>query len=115
MAFCYLVGAMGLMALSRSTLLWHFAVTAILQTIPDTSISLGSAMVTDLVPRKSLARGMSFFNATGWLAGMVGFAITGQAIQLLGMSRTLIVTAALPLIAIGLLTSIRQRVRQEGA
>jgi MFS family permease len=114
MAFCYLVGAGGLVALSRSTLLWHFAITAILQTIPDTSISLGSAMVTDLVPRKSLARGMSFFNATGWLAGMVGFAMTGQAIQLLGMTRSLIVTAALPLIAIALLAPIRQGVREEG-
>jgi len=113
MAFCYLAGAGGLVALSRSTLLWHFAFTAVLQTIPDTSISLGSALVTDLVPQKALARGMSFFNATGWLAGMLGFAATGQAIQLLGMSRALIVTAALPLIAIALLVPIRQRVHEE--
>ena len=112
MGFCYLSGAIGLLALSRSILLWHFLITAVLQTIPDTSISLGSALVTDLVPRRSLARSMSLFNAMGWLAGMVGFAITGQAVKRLGMTRALIVTVALPLIAILLLIPIGKKGRE---
>jgi len=116
LALCYLAGTVGLLALAVSASLWHFWVAAsLLSVLSYVSSGVGSALVTDLIPRESLGRGISLFNATGWVGGIIGFAGTGYAVQTLGMVSTFIVGAFLPLIAIILLVPIQQAGRVEGA
>jgi MFS family permease len=115
MALCYLAGTVGLLALAVSVSLWHFWVVISLMNILSSVGSVGSAMVTDLVPQGSLGRGMSLFTAMTWVGGIIGFAGTGYAVQNLGMTSTFVMGAFLPLIAIVLLIPIRQGRREAGS
>ena len=74
-----------------------------------------SALVTDLVPRASLGRGLSLFGATTYVGGIIGYAVTGQAIEHLGTTATFLGGAFLPLIAILLLIPIREARREKAA
>ena len=56
---------------------------------------------------------MSLFTTTAWIAGIIGFAGTGYAVQHLGVLSTLSAGAFLPLIGIILLIPIRQASREE--
>lgn len=109
----YLVGAAGLVVLVASVRLWHFWIAAALLYVAYSgSRVVGSAMVTDLVARASLGRGISLFNMTYWVGAVVGLSVTGYAIQILGMSRTLILGALIPLVAIVLLIPVREARRK---
>ena len=115
MVLCYLVRTVGLLAMCASKTLWQFWVTAVLLTVPASSRTLADALVTDLVPRESLGTAMSLFGAMTWVAGILGFAVTGQAVQRLGLTTTLVVTASLPVIASLLLIPIREEKQEEMA
>jgi predicted MFS family arabinose efflux permease len=65
-------------------------------------------LVTDLVHRDTLGRGMSLYSATGWIGAVIGFAGTGHTVQAMGMLPTLVVAAALPLISIALLLPVHR-------
>jgi MFS family permease len=108
LAACCLAGSVGLLVLAASASLWHFWVASSLMNVLLYVSSVGSAMVTDLVPQGSLGRGMSLLTATTWAGGVVGFAGTGYAIERLGTTSTLVMGALLPLIAITLLIPIRE-------
>jgi MFS family permease len=109
LALCYLAGAVGLLVLAASVSLWHFWVAAsLLRVLVSVNNAVGSPLVTDWVPQASLGRGMSLLSATSWVAGIIGYAGAGHAIQNLGVISTLIVGAFLPLIAIALLIPIRR-------
>jgi predicted MFS family arabinose efflux permease len=56
---------------------------------------------------------MSLFSVTIWIGGVIGFAVTGYAVKILGMPTTFILAALLPLTAIILLIPVRQT-RHEG-
>jgi len=110
-AFSFLATTMGLLALCASTALWHFWAASMLFTLSFVGGPVGSALVTDLVPREALGRGLAVYNATTWLGGIVGCALTGYAVQGLGTTPTLIVGACLPVLAAGLLVPIGRRKR----
>jgi MFS family permease len=115
LALSYLGGTGGLLVLTASVSLWHFWVAACLVSVLfNVYNSLAPALVTDLVPQASLGTGMSLFGATGWVGGILGFAVAGQAVQSLGMKTTLILGAFLPVLAILLLIPIRPTQRQDG-
>ena len=105
-AFSFLATTAGLLALSASTALWHFWAASILFTLSFVGGPVGSALVTDLVPREALSRGLAMYSATTWLGGIAGCALTGCAAQGLGTTPTLIAGALLPLLAAGLLAPI---------
>ncbi len=112
----YLAGITGLSVLAVSTSLWHFYIVLVLQTIfTAVSAAVGNALVTDLVSRESLGRGLSLFGATGWIGGVLGFAGAGYALQSLGTLPTFIIGICLTLIAIVLLIPIRSGERGHGA
>jgi predicted MFS family arabinose efflux permease len=112
---CCLAGSVGLLGLAFSARLRQFWVANSLLNVLLYASTVGSAMVTDLVPQGALGRGMSLFTATTWAGGVVGFASTGYAIERLGMTSTLVMGAFLPLIAIALLIPIRQAGREKGS
>jgi MFS family permease len=112
----YLGGVVGLLTLAGAASLWHFWVAAALATLMvNMNNGVGSALVTDLVPQASLGRGMSLFTTTTWVGGIVGFAVTGRAIQSFGASATFIAGAFLPLMAILLVIPIREARHAEAA
>jgi MFS family permease len=71
------------------------------------STVVGPALVTDIVPKAALGRGLSLYNATTWVGGIIGMGLTGHAIQGFGMVTTFIATAFLPVVALLLLIPVR--------
>jgi DHA1 family bicyclomycin/chloramphenicol resistance-like MFS transporter len=110
-AVCYLLGAFGMVLLMLSTSLWHFWLSSVLMTFINASNGLTSALVADIIPRRSLGHGLSLINTGGFLAGIIGFAGTGYVIEGLGLPVTFMLGATLPLIAIVLLLPIRRVLR----
>jgi MFS family permease len=105
----YLASTAGIVVLALSNSLWHFWVAVVLGTVGSTiSSTVGPALVTDLVPRETLGRGMGLYSATGWIGAVIGFSATGHAVQAMGMLPTLIAAAALPLISIALLLPVHR-------
>jgi len=111
----YLACITSLIVLAIATSLWNFYIVLILQSIfAGINATVGNAMVTDLVPRESLGKGISLFSATTWIGGVLGFAGAGFSIKHLGMLPTFIVGMCLPLIAIVLLIPNRSKVKGHG-
>ncbi len=105
----YLVGTVGALILPSSLSLWHFwLVSSLLTAMFYINNALGSALVTDLVPKESLGRGMSLFGSTVWVGGIIGFACTGYCLQNLGIGLTFFASALLTVIAMILLIPIRR-------
>jgi MFS family permease len=103
-----LAAAAGMLLMMASASLWQFWVAVSLLFVAGSiAASVGSALVTDLVSPSKLGRGMSLFNTTNYVGGIVGFGMTGYAVQTLGMSATLLVGAGLSLVAIALLLPLR--------
>jgi len=113
LALGYLAGTPCLLIMAVSVSAWHFWAALALMNVASAVVSVGSALVTDLVPQEALGRGLSLFNATTWVAGIVGSAGTGYAFQNFGAFSTFILGALLPLIAIVLLIPIRQAAQEK--
>jgi MFS family permease len=113
LGICYLAGAVGLSTLAVSTSAWHFwVVSASLSIMFRGVAAVGPALVTDILPRRSLGRGISLFNASTWIGGIVGMGGTGHAMQGLGVAPTFLAAAFLPLVAILLLVLVRPVVKR---
>jgi MFS family permease len=115
MAVSYAAGAVGLLGLAVSESLWQFWLSAAILGISYGAESVGSALVTDLLPQESLGLGISMYTATGFAAGILGFAGTGHAILGLGMIPTFILAVFLQIAAIVLLIPIRVPQREGSA
>jgi DHA1 family multidrug resistance protein-like MFS transporter len=107
LALSYLAGAAGLVLLALSVSLWHFwLVIFLVSVLASVSRAVGNALVTDLVPRASLARAISLFGTTVWMAGIVGNALSGFAIQTFGQTLAFLLAALLPIASILLLIPV---------
>jgi MFS family permease len=104
-----LAGLLSMLILAISTSLWHFWMTASLSFVLfDVNRGIGSAFVTDLVSEEFLGKGIAMFNVMPWIAGILGYALTGYTIQTFGVTSTFIAGAFLPFIAIIFMALIRQ-------
>ena len=104
----YLTSALALSILATAITLPEFWLAFAILYIGTIRGAIGSALVTDLTTRESLGSGMSVFSATNWAGGIIGYAITGNAVQYLGRTNTMFFAATLPLIAIPFLVQIRR-------
>jgi len=111
----YLACAASISVLAISTSLWNFFVVLILQSLfIGINMTVGNALVTDLLPQESLGRGLSLFAATSWIGGVLGFSGAGYALQSFGMIPTIVIGIGLALIAIVLLIPIRSEKKEHG-
>jgi MFS transporter, DHA1 family, multidrug resistance protein len=108
---CYVIGAAGLVALAFSVELWHFRLASILLTSIGVSGGVGFAFMIDLVPPDKIGRALALFGFVGPVGGIIGFLVTGYAIQQFGAPQTFIGGALLTVAAIALIVSIRGRLR----
>lgn len=115
LALGYLAAAGGLAGLTVSASAWHFYLSSVLVTASLTSGAVGTALVTDVVPREALSRGLSLWGAATGIAGILGSAGSGYAVQHLGPTVTFVSGALLPLAALALLFAARRPGRQRSS
>jgi MFS family permease len=108
LAFGYLAASGGLLGLAAGASAWHFWVSSISVTISFITGAVGTALVADVVTEEALSRGLCLFSATTWIAGTLGCAGAGCALQVLGPVCTCVASALLPLVAAALLFAIRR-------
>ncbi|MEP7290926.1 MAG: MFS transporter [Chloroflexota bacterium] len=106
-ALCFLIGAVGLIAMAMSSSLWHFGIATILLSGVGVSIGISQALVIDLVPGEALAVALSRYGSAPTIGAVIGFPLIGYAIKAFGMNPTLIAGAVLTLIAIPLLFRVK--------
>jgi len=117
MMICYLASLVGLLVLSSASSLWHFWVAMALQNMISAGFVVGSALITDLVPREGLATPLALYNASQFIGYVIGFAASGTIINSIGMTNSLFIGMLLCVVALALLMVIRQpepRVQLEG-
>ena len=98
--------------------LWQFWIVSILAATVIAGTSLSNALTTDLVPKQLVGKGLALTNSANWLGAVIGFALTGYAIEVLGVHTAFLWLFILIPIAVLLVTRIRQdgeQARQEGS
>jgi MFS family permease len=111
--FGYLAGFASVSFLVFSTLLWHFWVVVLLQSLFGTvTTPTGNALATDLLPPQALGKGLALFNTASWMGGVLGFAGGGYALKSFGFTPTLLIGIGLAVFAMVLLIPVRGRAPQ---
>ena len=103
----YLTQVIGLLLLNAGSVLWQFWMVSVLGAMVGNSIVVGQALVTDIVPEESLGRVLSLFGATPWIGYVIGFGLSGQAVNVFGLSSSLMLGVGIALLASLLLMAIR--------
>jgi MFS family permease len=102
----YVISLLSFILLAFSRLLWNFWLVFIGQGIAAGTTGVVNALVTDLVQRQSLGKGLAMISSAAWIGGMVGFTIAGFSLQYLGLLLTFLIGSCFGLVAIALLLLI---------
>jgi len=105
----YLSALVSIAVLAFSKMLWNFWVALALQGIATGSNGIGNALVTDLIPRESVGKGLAIFNSGMWIGGVIGFITAGYILQNLGFLLAFIIGGCLVVVSLGLLIPIQNR------
>jgi MFS family permease len=101
---------------AAGTELWHYWVAASITTVLGARIPIISSVACELAPRDSVGKALSLVAAAGWMGGVVGNSLGGNAVELLGSTGTLLAAAASVLVAAPLvLLALRQRAQGAAA
>ncbi len=103
-----LLGMGGLFLVSRGYGLAGFCAASSLLSIYGCISGLANALVTDLIPPESLGFGLSLINGTAFIAGIFSSTLMGLAINLLKEPTPFLASMLFPLIAVILLSRIRE-------
>lgn len=104
----YLVTFSAAFLLINAFQLWHFWLVAIGFALVDGAMTVGSALITDLVSPKKLSSALARYTSSFWIAGALGYGFTGFFINSFGIQTTFAIVSLLPLISIAFILFIRQ-------
>ena len=100
----FLLAALGSLLLVSAGHLWQFWVVAAAVLVSrSTTGSLASALAADILPPQALSRGLPWVGTMNWVSGVIGFAVSGYLIEILGSHNLYRISALLSLAAIGLI------------
>jgi MFS family permease len=108
----YITQVVGLLVLISGSLLWQFWIISSLQSMVGNSIVAGQALITDQFPKEVLGTALSLFGATPWIGFVIGFGLSGTAMNALGMAPSLMLGVGLVVVAMLLLIPVQRRVPQ---
>lgn len=103
----YALVLMSLVVTMSAIDLWHFWLASVLGGMIITGFALGSALLTDIVRPEALDQALSRFASTQWFGGVLGYLLTGIALENLGINPTLIAGVMILIVAIVLLSMIQ--------
>jgi len=101
-----LFGAASLLLLLVSRSWWQFRMVAALNSLMTAGISVGPAMVADVVRREKVGTGISLFQSSVWVGMIIGFSTSGIAFHRLGFPFGLESGAAVALLAVPLFLAV---------
>ena len=104
----FFLSTIGLGILTLASDLWQFWLVAVLITMVSAVIGVGTAYITDTVPQGSIGIGLSLFQSTSWVGGIVAFVVAGNAIERIGFEPSIAIGALLSLAALGILVLSRR-------
>jgi MFS transporter, DHA1 family, tetracycline resistance protein len=102
MIACSFFGAASLLLLLVSHSWWAFCSVAALNSLMTIGLSVGPAMIADVVRRERVGTGISFFQSSVWVGMIIGFSGSGIAFQRLGIPVGLEAGAVIALLAVPL-------------
>jgi MFS family permease len=108
---CYVAGLAALPAIGFATTTWGFWGASVLVGIMMTSQPLQQALATDMLPGNLVGRGLALLGSATSLSIVISSLVVGAAFQGLGMRTTFLVWTIAPLVAIALLSQVRERGR----
>ncbi len=103
---CYAASLIGLGILAYASSLWHFWAAMALQSIIGAGVAVGSALITDLVPRDSLATPLSVYGSTQFIGYVIGLGGMGTVIKWVGLPTTILIGMGLCAAALLLLVIV---------
>ena len=105
-AACPLFGVASLLFLLFSRSLWQFCLVSIFNSLMTVSVSIGPAIVADVVRRERVGTAISLFQSAVWVGMIIGYSSSGIAFQRLGVPIGLAAGAVVALLAIPLFLAI---------
>lgn len=103
----YVMASIGTLIMLEAVELWVFWVSIGCFSLNSSAMSIGSALITDMVQPRVLSKALTRYASSLWVAGTLGYGITGIIIQSIGMQGTLFLVAMLPLTSVLLIIAIR--------
>lgn len=108
----YALPVAGIALLIPASLVWHFWIAQILIAMVNSSQSVGSALMTDLVEPEALSAGLSRYAAMPWVGAVIGYTLTGFVAQYAGLPVTLAAGVGLALASVPLVYATRLKRQQ---
>ena len=97
---CLIAAALvGRLITAAATDLWHYWLAMAFVSIAGARVPIISALACELAPRESLGSAMSLVATAGWMGGVVGYALGGNAVSALGSTGALLAAALSVLVA----------------
>ncbi len=104
----YLLAAGGAIALSRADQLWHFWLVATLTLVAFViNGAMSSALVTDLLPKDKLSRGISWISTANSAGAILSFMVAGYLMEMLGPRQLFLIASALPILSVALVEVVK--------
>ncbi len=103
MVASFTAGTVALLLLIVSRFRWHFYLVSAIFSVQAVCVTLGPALVADIVRPSRLGTGLSFFQAAAWIGTIAGYLYSGISFSRLGIVPGLLLGALLPLVAVALL------------
>ena len=108
---CYVAGLVALPIMGFTVTVWGFWGASVLLGVMATCQSLQQALATDMLPHHLVGRGLAVLGSMSALSILGSSLVIGAAFQGLGTRNTFFLWTIAPLLAIALLSQVRERGR----